>query len=49
MEIVSLIFIILALLARVCFMAYFGYKFLVGDKEKQSTLWYGLGFIATLI
>ena len=49
MEIVSLIFAIVALIPKICFMVYFGYKFFVGDKEKRSTLWYGLAFIATLI
>lgn len=40
---------ILCLISKIILMIYFGYKFLSGDKEKRSTLWYGLAFIATLI
>lgn len=33
-------------IARIAFAAYFGYKFLAGDKNKRETIWYG---IATML
>lgn len=29
-------------IGKLCFAAYFGYKFLSGDKCKRETVWYGI-------
>ena len=49
MEIAKLIFENIALVCKILCMVYWGYKFITGDKEKRSTLWYGLALIAILI
>lgn len=36
-------------MGKIVLMIYFGWKFLSGNKEKISTLWYGLALIAALI
>jgi len=42
MDVVSLIF-------RIILMFYSGWKFFGEDKEKNSTLYYGILFVATLV
>ena len=37
------------LIAKIILMIYSGWKFLSGDKEKNSTLFYGILFVATLV
>nr|DAS42828.1 MAG TPA: hypothetical protein [Caudoviricetes sp.] len=49
MEIVLGIIDIVATIFKIILMFYSGWKFLAGDKEKNSTLYYGILFIATLV
>ena len=40
---------VVALIFKLIFMFYAGWKFFGGDKEKNSTLYYGILFVATLV
>lgn len=40
---------ILSLTARILIMIYAGCKFLTGDSDKNSTLYYGILFVSTLV
>lgn len=39
----------LSLITKLILMIYSGIKFFGGDKEKNSTLYYGILFVATLV
>nr|DAU23429.1 MAG TPA: hypothetical protein [Bacteriophage sp.] len=49
MDIVFQILDLIFLTAKLVLTIYSGLKFLGGDKEKSSTLWYGILFVATLV
>lgn len=49
MQILLDIIEILSLIAKIIIMIYAGYKFFTGDSDKNSTLYYGILFIATLV
>lgn len=40
---------ILSLIIKTIIMIYSGWKFLRGDSDKNSTLYYGILFVATLV
>jgi hypothetical protein len=40
---------IISLICKMVLMIYSGWKFFGGDKEKNSTLYYGILFVATLV
>lgn len=40
---------ILSLIAKTVIMIYSGWKFITGDSDKNSTLYYGILFVATLV
>ncbi len=44
-EIIEIVFLI----TKIILMIYSGWKFLSGDKESNSTLFYGILFVATLV
>lgn len=49
MQILLEIISIVALIFKLILMIYSGCKFFSGDKEKNSTLYYGILFVATLV
>lgn len=49
MQILFEIMNVVALLFKLILMIYSGWKFLSGNKEKNSTLYYGILFVATLV
>lgn len=49
MQIIFDVIEILSLITRIITMIYAGYKFLTGDSNKNSTLYYGILFVATLV
>lgn len=49
MQIIFGIIEAVALIFRIILMFYSGWKFFGGDKEKNSTLYYGIIFVATLV
>lgn len=36
-------------ITKLCLIAYFGYRFLMGDKEKMETIWYGIATVLLVI
>lgn len=49
MQIIFGIIEVVALIFKLILMIYSGWKFFGGDKEKNSTLYYGILFVATLV
>ena len=49
MQVLSEIIDFVFLTTKIILMIYAGLKFLSGDKEKNSTLFYGILFVATLV
>ena len=49
MDIVFQILGLISITTKLVLMIYSGLKFLGGDKEKSSTLWYGILFVVTLV
>ena len=49
MQILFEIIDIVCLITKMILMIYSGWKFLSGNKEKNSTLFYGILFVATLV
>ena len=49
MQILIEIMNVVALIFKLILMFYAGWKFFGGDKEKNSTLYYGILFVATLV
>lgn len=49
MQILFEIMNVLSLIFKLLLMIYSGWKFLTGDSEKNSTLYYGILFVATLV
>lgn len=49
MQILFEIMNVVALIFKFILMIYSGIKFFGGDKEKNSTLYYGIIFVATLV
>lgn len=49
MQILFDIIDILSMITKIIIMIYSGWKFLTGDSDKNSTLYYGILFVATLV
>lgn len=49
MKILFEIINVITLIFKLILMFYAGWKFFSGDKEKNSTLYYGILFVATLV
>ena len=49
MQILFEIMSAISLMLKLILMIYSGWKFLSGDREKNSTLYYGILFVATMV
>lgn len=49
MNIVFQILDLISIITKIVFMIYSGLKFFLGDKKNNTTLWYGILFVATLV